>query len=368
MHNNMIMLLAPKDNAFYNFRKECIIALRDAGYEIVLVSPYGKKIDFFTRRGCDFIDINIDRRGTNPFSDFKLILDYYKLIKKKKPGIVLTYTTKCSVYGGIACRIYKTPYIVNNSGLMGIPSEKKWLKYVLNLLYKIGYSSATCMMYQNTEERDVLNKAIHNKARNLVLPGSGVNLEEFEYVDYPEKNDEIIFNYVARIMKAKGIEEFLQCAKKIKGIYSNTRFIIYGDYDDDDYRSIISDYISKGIVEYGGIQLDMRPHIKKAHAVIHPSYYEGMTNVCLEHSAMGRVCIASDIAGCREIIDEGITGYTFPVKDVDTLIEKVEQFITLSYSKKVEMGKSAREKMEREFNRDIVTKAYLDEIRGVLGD
>ena len=141
---------------------------------------------------------------------------------------------------------------------------------------------------------------------------------------------------------------------------------LYGDYDDDSYRARVYDLEKKGIVEYGGIQLDMKPYIKKAHAVIHPSYYEGMTNVILEHAAMGRPAIASDIPGCREGIDEGVSGYTFELKNVEDLVQKIEKFLSLSHEERKAMGKAARAKMEREFDREIVTNIYLEEIDRIL--
>ena len=152
----------------------------------------------------------------------------------------------------------------------------------------------------------------------------------------------------------------------MKADYPNARFIIYGDYDDESYRPRIEELEKCGVVEYGGIQLDMKPCIEKAHAVIHPSYYEGMTNVVLEHSAMGRACIGSDIPGIREGIEEGKTGYLFKVRNVDSMVEKVETFIRLPHEEKAKMGRAAREKMEREFSREIVTNIYLEEIDRIL--
>lgn len=358
-----IMLISPKDNNFYNFRSELILKLKEMGHEVVLVCPYGKKIDYFTERGCRFIDISIDRRGTSIRNDLKLIKDYKKIIKVERPDVVLTYTSKPSIYVGYVCGKLHIPYIVNNAGLMDTTGMfDKFMK----LLYKIGWSKASCIMYQNTYERDVVNKLLHNKVHFRDIPGSGVNLEEFKFTEYPESDDIITFNYVARIVKIKGINELLECAERIKSKYSNTRFVLYGDYDDDSYRQKVEDLERRGIVEYGGIRLDMKPYITKAHAVIHPSYYEGMTNVVLEHSAMGRPCIGSNIPGVREEIDDGKTGYLHEVKNVDSMVAAVEKFLSLSHEEKARMGRMAREKMEYEFSREIVTEAYLEEIGKVL--
>lgn len=361
-----ILFLVNKDNVVYNFRKELVFALLNRGYEVYISSPYGSKIDLLKDKGAKFVPLEIDRRGKNVFKDFKLIWDYYKTISNVKPDVVLTYTTKCSTYGGMVCRFMRVPYIINNAGMYREEDFSKIIWFVLKTLYRISYSHASCLMYQNSYERDTLNRIISNKAHYRDIPGSGVNLGEFKFTPYPVDDSIIRFNYVARIVKIKGIDELLECATRIKSKYNNTEFVLYGDFDDDAYRQKVKELEAQGIVKYGGIQLDMKPCIAAAHCVIHPSYYEGITNVILEHGAMGRPAIASDIPGCREAIDESKSGFTFPLKDVDALVEKVERFINLPYEEKVAMGKAAREKMEREFDRNIVTNIYIEEINRIL--
>lgn len=357
-----IMLISPKDNNFYNFRSELILKLHDLGHQVVLVCPYGKKIDYFTDKGCEFIDVSMDRRGTNVFNDLKLVKEYKNILLRERPDIVLTYTSKPSIYAGYVCSKLKIPYIVNNAGLM---VTSGLFDIFMKMLYKIGWSKASCMMYQNTYERDVVQKILNNKVHYRDIPGSGVNLNQFEFKDYPIDDKVVIFNYVARIVKLKGIDEFLKCAKIIKQKYNNVRFVIFGDFDDEQYRIKIKELEKQGIVEYGGIQVDMKPFITAAHAVIHPSYYEGMTNVVLEHSSMGRPCIGSNIPGVKEGIDDGKTGFLFEPKDVDSMVKAVEKFLSLTHEEKMCMGIQARLKMEREFSRDIVTDAYLEEIKKI---
>lgn len=358
-----VMLISPKDNNFYNFRSELILKLKEMGNEIILVCPYGKKIDYFTAKGCRFIDLDIDRRGKSIINDLKLMLSYKKIFASERPDIVLTYTTKPSVYGGFVCGIMNIPYIVNNAGLMETSGLfDKFMKF----LYWIGWRKASCMMYQNTYEKEIINNLLAGKVHYRDIPGSGVNLKQFEFKLYPEKRKPLVFNYVARIVDIKGINEFLACAEIIKKQYPDTRFILYGDYDDDSYRSKVKALEQKGIVAYGGIKLDMKPCIESAHAVIHPSYYEGMTNVVLEHSAMGRPCIGSDIPGVREGIEDGKTGFLFEVKNVDSMVAAVKKFIELPYEDKIIMGKAARKKMEKEFDREIVSNIYVEEIGRIL--
>nr|WP_208728485.1 glycosyltransferase family 4 protein [Coprococcus catus] len=360
-----IMLISPKDNNFYNFRSELILKLHEMGNEVILVCPYGKKIDFFTERGCRFIDVSMDRRGTSIINDLKLVRAYAQLLKVERPSVVLTYTSKPSIYAGFVCGIMKIPYIVNNAGLM---ETRGLFDIFMKILYKIGWSKASCMMYQNTQERDVIQKIVGKKMHYRDIPGSGVNIEAFPFTEYPENDETITFNYVARIVQIKGIDEFLECARIVRKKHKNVRFVLYGDYDDEHYYTKVEALQKEGIVKYGGVQIDMKPYIASAHAVIHPSYYEGMTNVVLEHSSMGRPCIGSNIPGVREGIDDGKTGFLFEVKNVDSMVRAVERFLLLTHDEKKAMGRAARIKMETEFKREIVTDIYIEEINKIIGE
>ena len=360
-----VLFLVNKDNVIYNFRRELAFKLVELGYDVYISSPYGKKIDFMVERGCKFAELNIDRRGTNIFTDIKLIWKYLKQLKKIKPDIVLAYTSKPTIYGGICCQILGIPYIVNNAGLLDSTIYPWYVGVTLDFLYKVGYSGASCMMFQNAQEREYMLNILGNKYYRDI-PGSGVNLDLFSEKPYPSNDNEVIFNYVARIVKIKGIDELIGCAIRVKQKHQNVKFVLYGDFDDDEYRKKVENLQNDGIIEYGGIQLDIKPCISKAHAAIHPSYYEGMTNVVLEHGAMGRPSLGSNIPGVAEAIEVGKTGYTFEVRNVDSMVEAVEKFLALSNKEKAEMGHAARLKMEREFSRDIVTNVYLEEINRIM--
>lgn len=358
-----ILFISPKDNNFYNFRSEKIIKIKNLGNEVVLICPYGKKIDYFIENGCRFIDLPMDRRGKNIFNDMKLVKAYWDIMKEEKPDVVSLYTSKPSIYAGFVCRLLRIPYIVNNAGWM---ETYGLFDKFMKVLYWIGFRNASCIMYQNHNERDNMNSILHNKVHYRDLPGSGVNLSDFIFKTYPNDDNKVIFNYVARIVEFKGIEEYLTCAETIIKDYPNTEFRIFGDYDDENYRQRIENLESRGIVKYMGVQMNMRPFIEECHAAIHPSYYEGMTNVVLEHSASGRPCIGSDVPGVREGIEDGKTGFICAVKNADSLSEAVRKFLKLSNEEKASMGKAAREKMVQEFDRNLVTSIYIEEINKIL--
>lgn len=339
-----------------------ILQLVKEDNEVILNCPYGEKIDYFTNRGCKFIDIRIDRRGKNLVKDFKLLMDYYRIIRRVSPDLVLAFAGKTAIYAGFVCGLLKVPCIINNAGLT---EATETFRKFLDTLYWFGFHKATCMMYQNKEERDVINRIVKNKVPYREIPGSGVDLDEFYFCPYPKSDNPVIFDYVGRIVNTKGINEYLECARRIRQKHHNTVFRVFGAYDDVTYKELIQKYSDENIIEYYGVQMDMKPFIKECHAAIHPSYYEGMTNVVLEHSSMGRVCIGSNIAGVAEGIEEGKTGFLFEVKNVDSMVTAVERFLSLSNEQKAQFGYAARKKMEREFNRQIVTEIYMQEIEKI---
>lgn len=356
-----ILILSNSDENVFKFRRELAERLIKDHREVVLACPFGRRRAFFEELGCRCVEVTLQRRGTNPLRDLKLLADYGRLVRMHRPDIVLTFTSKCSIYGGMVCRFYQVPCIVNNSGLMILPEKKKSLSYLIDLLYRLGNGKSSCMMYQNSEEMARLGSLLPS-VKGRLIPGSGVNLEEYALAPYPPADAPVVFNYAARIMAGKGIEEYLACARAIRADSPETEFRIFGAIAEPAYEAWITELDKEGIVRYFREVPDMKPYIEAAHAVIHPSHSEGMTNVCQEHSAMGRVCIASDIPGCREIIGDGVTGFLFPMGDTEILKEKVRWFLSLTNEEKCRMGLRARNKMEREFNRETVVRAYVDEI------
>ena len=315
--------------------------------------------------GCKFIDTPINRRNTNPVEDLKVFFKYMKVLEEIKPEIVLTYTVKPNVYGGLACRMKKIPYICNVTGLGSGYLNGGIVQKVVQILSKLAFKKANKVFFQNTSDKDLLvNQNIVDSNYDL-LPGSGVNLETYRVLPYPPEDQPINFNFIARVMKDKGIDEYLSAAKIIKERYPDVVFNVIGMIDQSHYEEILKKYEEDGIIKYHGFQNNMIPFIEKCSCIINPSYTEGMSNVLLENASCGRPAIASDIPGCKEIIDNGVSGYTFTVKDVESLVDRLEEFIMLDYEEKVKMGKCGRMKIEKEFDRNIVVKAYLKEIAEV---
>lgn len=361
-----ILILVNHDIGIYNFRLELVEKLIVAGYDVYVSSPYGERIDDLVKIGCKYEKTEFSRHSRNLFREICFLIKYYKLIKKINPDIVLTYTIKPNIYGGIVCSKLKVPFVVNITGL-GTAVENGGIiqKITLLLLYKFALKKAQKVFFQNSENRDFMIKHHIVKDNYALLPGSGVNLNHYQVLDYPPQ-DVIEFAFISRIMKEKGIEQFLDAAKYIRNKYPNTRFHVCG-FCEQEYDKILKDLNDNGTIIYHGMVRDVRTILKNVHCTVHPTYYpEGLSNVLLESCACGRPIITTNRSGCREVIDDGINGFICKQKDSEDLIKQIEKFISLPYEKKKQMGLAGRAKVEKEFDRNIVVQAYLNEIERTL--
>ena len=359
--SNRVLILTNNIVGLHSFRKEVVKAIVDDGYEVYISEPDDdERVNYFIEIGCHIIKTDFNRRGTNPLSDFKLMLTYRKLIKELKPRAVLTYTIKPNVYGGMACRLTCTPQIANVTGLGDAIENGGWLQKLSVALYRIGIGKAKQVFFQNQTNKDTCIALGIADKKSTLLPGSGVNLGYHTYQDYPE--DGIVrFLFIARLLKDKGTDEFFVMAKTIKEKYPQTEFQILGLIEGN-YQQELNDLVSKGVVNYLGTTTDVRPFLAKVHCTIMPSYHEGMSNVNLESAANGRPVITTDVPGCRETVDDGVSGFLVKAKDSQSLIEGVERFLNLTYEQKKQMGVEGRKKVEKEFDRKIVVKEYLNAI------
>lgn len=356
MNKKHILILVNHEVVIYNFRKELVEKLISQKYNVTISCPPGLKLKTLEGLGCQVIEQSIDRRSINPVKDAKLILDYFKLCKKLQPDIVLSYTIKPNIYGGIVSTLLKIPYISTITGLGSSLHKESIIKKIMISLYKIGLSKAMAVYVQNESNFLYLVNNGFNPKQLILVPGSGVNLNEFDLKPYPKPDVPIRFLFIGRIMKEKGVYELLAAAKIIKSKGYNVEFHFAG-FLDDGFQISPTDIPEN--VQFLGAVNDVGNKIEASHAVILPSYHEGMSNALLEAAAIGRPLIASNIPGCNEIIDESYNGYLFEVKSIDGIVGKIEKFIRLPYEEKKSMGLASRRKVKNEFNReDIVTEYY----------
>ena len=358
-----ILIISNVTNGLFLFRRELIEALLKE-YDVGILAGDTGSVNELRQMGCKVILGEIELHGKNPIKEFKLYRYFKSHIKKIKPMIVLTYTIKPNIYGGMACASLGIPYVANITGLGTAIEQKSLMQKPLLLLLKIGLRKSRKVFFQNAENRDFFIKNHIISGEYELIPGSGVNLKRFPLLDYPER-ETVDLVFISRIRKEKGIDQFLDAAAYIHEKYPFTRFHVCGGAEEE-YRSLLNGLMDQGIIEYHGRISDVVGMHRISSCTIHPTYYpEGMSNVLLESCACGRPIITTDRPGCREIVEDGINGYVVRQQDSRDLIEKIEKFLSLDWGERRKMGLNGREKVEREFDRNIVVNKYLEEIYSV---
>lgn len=355
-----IMVLANYDVGLYQFRKELLEELLKEN-EVYISLPYGELVEPLKEIGCQFIDTAVDRRGINPLTDIKLLLAYFKLIKEIKPELVITYTIKPNVYGGMICRLLHIPYAINITGLGTAFERGGLLTKLVTVLYKIACQKAKVVFFENAANRDVfLEKKIISLEQVCLLNGAGVNLEKYPVIEYQE-GDILKFLFMGRVMAEKGINELFEAMKRLVTEGVDAELHVLGGYEED-YKELIETYEREGWLHYHGYQKDVRPFIHDSHCFVLPSWHEGMANTNLECAASGRPIITSNIPGCREAVIDGVTGYLAKSKDANDLYLTMKKFAELSYEERRQMGQEGRKHMEVVFDKKIVIN---DTFRGL---
>ena len=357
-----VLFLANHFITLYAFRRELIERLAKQGHRVVLSLPPDAQNAYFRDLGCEIIETPKSRRGLNPLKDLDLLRRYRRIMRKVRPDIIFSYTSKPDIYGSMASTSLGLRQVCNITGRGNSLAYDNALAAVVRSLYRVSISKCFKVFFQNTDDRDYFIR--HHIVRDnwAVIPGSGVNLERHVLTPMPD-DGEIRFLYIGRIMSVKGIDQLLDCAVAIRRRHPNTRFLLAGFVEQAQYVQKLKDYQAAGFVEHLGFQKDIDAVIRRCHCTILPSHGgEGIPNAVLESAATGRACIVSNVPGSRDAVEDGVTGYVFEPGSSADLIDKAERFLALSKEARERMGLAGHEKVAREFDREIVIKAYLDEV------
>lgn len=357
-----ILVLTNSSGGLYDFRNEFVQAML-AQHEVCVSMPDDVKEKELTAEGCHIIKTAINRRGVNPLEDIKLYRAYARMMKEIKPDMVVTYTIKPNIYGGLAASVHGIPYIATITGLGGAFDRTGVMLKLIVTMYRTGLRKAACVFFQNEENRGIFQRLGITAKKTRMVMGSGVNLERHRYEPYPE-GDETHFLFVGRVMKERGILEYIEAAKKL---HSDSVFFDIMGYCDEDYQDMLDGLEREGVLHQIGFHTEVHPYLAAAGAIVVASFHEGMSNALIEGAATGRPVIASNISGCLEAFEEGRTGFGFTPGHAGELIGAMEKFLALSIEERALMGRLGREKMEREFDRKLVTGEYMDEVGLILG-
>lgn len=364
-----VVLVANSTWNIVNFREGLIGAVREAGYEPVVIAPDdpGAK-DRMAALGAERYEVRLDRGGLNPFADLRLLLSYRKLLGELRPAAFLGFTIKPNIYGTLAAKSLKIPAIPNVSGLGTAFIGGGPLERIVAGLYRVAFRGLRSVFFQNPDDQALfIERRIIRADQAKLIPGSGIDLDRYRPVPIPD--GPFTFLLIARLLGDKGVREYVAAAKLLRPTMPGVRFQLLGPLDEQNRTAIaraeLDEWVADGSIEYLGPAEDIRPAIAQASAVVLPSYREGMPRSLLEAAAMGRPLVATDVPGCRHLVDEGVTGFLCEAKNAASLANALQKMIHASPAERQAMGETARKRVQAEFSESLVIRAYLDALEQV---
>jgi len=354
----------------WNFRRPLVTALLAAGHKVTVLAPEDDSVEKIVSLGCSFVPLSMTAEGLNPIEGFRLIRQFKAAFKRYQPDVVLSFTIKNNIFGAIAARAMKLPCIVNVTGLGTAFLSGSLMRYAAEALYRYAFVSAGVVFFQNKEDRDLfVARRLVSMSQTGLLPGSGIDLEHFTGSAMPIDKSAPTFLMVSRVLRDKGVNEFVEAARRTKLRFPRARFLLLGALGSQNRTAIdektVSTWVDEGAIEYLGSTSDVRPFILESCCVVLPSYREGAPRTLIEGASMGRPLIATDVPGCRAVVEANVTGFLCDVRSADSLYEAMGRFLELSPEARTAMGKAGRAKMEREYDKDLILTAYTRALNNI---
>jgi glycosyltransferase involved in cell wall biosynthesis len=352
-----------------NFCAGLIRGLREAGFEPVVFAPRDPSVrERMLALGVEHFEVEIDRSGVNPLADLLLQIVYRRLLKQIRPAAYLGYTIKPNVYGSLAAASVDIPALPNVSGLGTAFMRRGLLQRVVVRLYRAAFRKTPVVFFQNAEDRALfIERQILRPCQARVLPGLGIDLEHFAPASLPRGI--ATFLLIGRLLRDKGVVEFVEAARLLRSALPEARFQLLGPIDVGNRTAIhaaeLESWVRQGVVEYLGTTDDVRPFIAAATAVVLPSYREGLPRSLLEAAAMARPLVATNVPGCRDVVDDGVNGFLCAVRDAESLASAMLRIARLPAGERAAMGEASRRKVQERFSEDLVVRAYLDVLAGL---
>lgn len=357
----------------FNFRGRLISTLIDQGFDVFVLSPHDSYVPKIEALGARHVHIDLDSSGTNPLRDGVAFLRIASILRRHRPAMLLTYTPKVNIYGSLAAMLLGIPCLANVAGLGRAFVAGGWLEYLARLLYRIALRHPQVVFFQNeNDHNDFINAGLVSAERAKRLPGSGVDVDRFSPRVAEENSEQpFVFILAARMLWDKGVREFVEAARQIKATHPDVEFRLVGFLAVKNPSAIsreqVDAWVSEGVVTYYGPSDAMTEVYAAADCMVLPSVYrEGVPRTLLEAASMGLPIITTNTVGCRDTVEDGVTGFLCRPKDPDDLADKMRRMLALSYEQRRAMGLAGRNKMIREFDERIVLEAYLKSIKTVL--
>jgi glycosyltransferase involved in cell wall biosynthesis len=358
-----------------NFRSGLVKGLISEGYSVVAAAPPDGHIERVKALGCQYVPIPMDTNGTSAVKDFGLFVRYVNLLRREQPGLFLGYTVKPNIYGSLAAHVLRIPVVNTVEGLGTSLIGKSWITPLVMRLYRAAFSHSYRVVFQNQDDLMLfVQRRLVPSRRTMLVAGCGVDLTRFNEnaFDHPPKGEKVTFLLMARLMRDKGILEFVEAARLIRQRTANARFQLLGFLNVQNptaiSRSKLETWVAEGVVEYLGEADDVRPFIAAADCVVLPSYREGAPRALLEAAAMSKPLITTDVPGCKEVVQHMVNGFLCNIRDSISVAQRMLDFIALSPDERHRFGVAGRAKMEREFDERTVVRQYLETFESIFAE
>lgn len=353
-----------------NFRAPIIRGLKQQGWRVVAAAPEDEASPQLRQLGVEFAPIAIDAKGLSPINDLALVARYRRLMRRIAPDAFLGFTPKPNIFGSIAAQACGVPAISTVTGLGTGFLSGRALQGLVTILYRLAFRRSLRVFFHNEDDLELfVGKGLVAADKAMVVAGSGIDLERFAPVVRKPSERPLVFLFIGRFLRDKGVEEFIAAARLVKQRRA-AEFRMIGAIEDHPKaasRDLIEAAAAAGDVELLGTTGDVRPFIADADCMVLPSYREGLPRVLLEASAMATPVIASDVPGCRQAVDDRVTGLLCEARSASSLAAAIAAFADMSFEGRVKMGEMGRAKAEREFSEARVVAAYLDALEGIGG-
>lgn len=345
-----------------HFRRPVIEDLLSDGHEVVALAPEGEGSQVLAQLGVRLRALRIDSKGMAPARDAQLIADFRKAFMQERPDVVLSYTIKNNIYGGMAARMLGVPFIPNVSGLGTAFLGIRWLEMLVVALYRCAFRPLSQVVFQNADDRDLfVSRRIVRREQTVLVPGSGIDLWHFRPTTMPP-GPQVCFLMIARLLRDKGVMEYVEAARQVRHLHPEARFQLLGQVGVENRtaidRATVAAWQAEGAIEYLGATDDVRPFISAANCVVLPSYREGTPRTLLEAAAMTRPLVASDVPGCREVVVDGYNGYLCRARDTGDLARAMVTVILAGPDERARLGLAGRKLIEDHFGHERVVKIY----------
>ncbi|HSZ72426.1 MAG TPA: glycosyltransferase family 4 protein [Cytophagaceae bacterium] len=371
MPQKTIAILVNTSWNIYNFRMNIVNALTDKGYKVLCIAPKDNYSERLIAKDVQYVPVSMQNRGVNPIQDFLLCIRLWKIFKQYKPDVVLQFTIKPNIYGSMAAGLLGIPTISNVSGLGTVFLNNKLSSRIAMLLYRMAFRFPFKVFFQNQEDQKLFIDSHLVKGDNTaLLPGSGVNLQRFVFSTY-KRQIPFVFLMASRLIIDKGLFEYLEACSIVKAkLGQDVECWLQGSPADSEASGITKDNLKEVLsqypVRYFSFTDSIEEFIKKADVLVLPSYREGLARVLLESAALGKPLIATNVAGCREVVKNEFNGLLCNVKDAGDLSRAMIALYEKSEIELQLLGKNSRALVEKEFSDEIVSNIYLRTIEEAL--